>query len=1087
MQKKHSQDWLNSAVDPDLTRLSVISLEGSAPYNHLFISSDIPRTNTGKVVQRFLRRYRNIEKGGWWCSGLDPLNDWQPMEWGCFKPDCPRIDKETGKLIKYEHPPKTPTRLFCLRVPIHIWQRVANRHGIPMPENIVVTDSGEALGFWAWVVAHPEIPIIICEGAKKAGAVLTVGFAALAIPGVNGGYRKILDERGNTIGHKLIPDLKPFTQSGREFHISFDHDTKPSTVKAVESALAQFGTLLAEDGCKVKVHRLPGPEKGVDDFIDAQGAAAFLTVVETADCLDAFLAKIRFRAELTHPRALTINQRYLGELPFPTSGLVGVKSAKGTGKTTALKPLVKLAQGIGRKTLLITHRIQLGRFLCNAVGLDWIEDRTEVSPLLGYGLCFDSLSKLNPEHWKGAILILDEVEQSLWHLLNSGTCKEKRVKILQTFQQLIHTVLSTGGLVIAQDADLSDISLDYLQGIAEIKMEPWVVVNEWKSTGSDVTYYDLPNPTLLIAQLAEDLARGLKCYVATDTRSGRYSSETIDRYLQESLSLLTGQYPKTLVVNSETTSTPGHEAIGFVEDINRRVIDYDAVTGTPSVGTGVSIDVRHFDRVYGIFKGVVPDHEARQALARVREAVPRLVWCARRGVGMVGSGSSDYRVLGNWYVQTQTETLALLRSSYKLDLDVSQSFDPIHLRTWAKFGARVNASISQYRHAMLHGLTAEGHKVTVINDDSMSDLDEDKAEVVKTRIKEIRDELQQAKAEVVASAVDIDKREFERLSDKRQKTESERNQERKFILKQRYGVEVTPALKLRDDKGYYSNLKLHYYLVHNPDYALLRDKQEWDKHLERGEGKVFLPDLKTYTQKVEALRALGIDRLLDPQREFENTDKDLVELGEKAFQHRKHIKRLLNISVATKDGKPLEPMVVLSRLLERMYIGLKLAHRKGGRGEKRSRVYQIDPAFLEDGRNQIFDCWRARDIDAYDAVSTTQPCPLVSNTYSSTTGHEVVDTTQHQPCPLVSNTYSSTTGHKVVDTAPNTTPAPIEEGRSHIAQGAMVAYQKFGRMFQFRLERLVDSTRAVIASVLTGELATVPASQLSPWFGSTAG
>ena len=88
--------------------------------------------------------------------------------------------------------------------------------------------------------------------------------------------------------------------------------------------------------------------------------------------------------------------------------------------------------------------------------------------------------KLNPQDWQGAIVILDEVEQSLWHLLNSNTCKNKRIKILSVFQQLIATVVKTGGLVIAQDADLSDVSLEYLQGLAGDKITPWVLVNKWK-------------------------------------------------------------------------------------------------------------------------------------------------------------------------------------------------------------------------------------------------------------------------------------------------------------------------------------------------------------------------------------------------------------------------------------------------------------------------------------------------------------------------------------------------------------------------------------------------------------------------------
>ncbi|MHC5832827.1 MAG: hypothetical protein ACYT04_96795, partial [Nostoc sp.] len=93
----------------------------------------------------------HITEGGWWCSGLDPLNNWQMMEWGCFKPNQPR-QNHNGKSIKYEHPPSTPTRVFCLRVTLQVWQQVAGRYNLVMPDNITITPDGEAEGFWQWVI-----------------------------------------------------------------------------------------------------------------------------------------------------------------------------------------------------------------------------------------------------------------------------------------------------------------------------------------------------------------------------------------------------------------------------------------------------------------------------------------------------------------------------------------------------------------------------------------------------------------------------------------------------------------------------------------------------------------------------------------------------------------------------------------------------------------------------------------------------------------------------------------------------------------------------------------------------------------------
>ena len=77
-----------------------------------------------------LNRYASLEDGGWWVSGLDPLHNWKPMQWGRYKPDNPRIIGSTSKPIKYESPPKVGNRVTYFDVPQHIWDRVAKRYGI---------------------------------------------------------------------------------------------------------------------------------------------------------------------------------------------------------------------------------------------------------------------------------------------------------------------------------------------------------------------------------------------------------------------------------------------------------------------------------------------------------------------------------------------------------------------------------------------------------------------------------------------------------------------------------------------------------------------------------------------------------------------------------------------------------------------------------------------------------------------------------------------------------------------------------------------------------------------------------------------
>ncbi len=989
----HTELVTASGIDRALVGLNFISLDGNSAYDRLFISPQIPRNNSGQVIPSWMRRYAHCIQGGWWCSGLDPLNKWQPMEWGTFKPKLPAKNSE-GKVIKYEHPPHVPTRLFCLRVTSEIWTKTANLFRSKLPLQIDIDRHGEAIGFWQWVIEQ-QIPIVICEGVKKAATLLTYGYPAIALPGINSGYRVIRDLQGNIIGRNLIPELAVFASQKQSFYICFDYENVPRKSKLVDTAIIHLGELLHQAKSVVKVIRLPGDEKGVDDLIAARGINIFQEVYQQSLDLEIDLAQSKRHSELTYPANLSVNLRYLHGFEFPTSGIVGIKSAKGTGKTTALIPVVAAAQASNCPVLLLTHRIQLGRFLCQKIGVNWINQDIPHLTTDSLGLCLDSMWKLNPDDWVGGVIILDEVEQSLWHLLHSSTCKKKRLAILKTFQHLIARVLETNGLVIAQDADLSDISIDYLKKLANTEIEPWILINHWQAErGWDVHFYDTPNPTALIHQLELDLRAGYKCYVTTDSRSGRYGSDTTCRYIKQTLKQLEDRYTKTLVVCSHTTNTIGHPAVDFVSAINTQAPEYDAVFVTPTLGTGVSIDVKHFDRVYGIFQGVIPDPEVRQALARVRANVPRHIWCAKRGMGTIGSGSNNYRALAHWYQENYQENYALMCPLSRIDVDIPFVYDPIHLRTWARFAARINASITLYRDAVKAGLMGEGHQIQIVSEDrdrqSLQELrtalihaaktDPEKSleimreianihkqktqrdreySLIGTQTKKIQQQVKTQLAQAIATAPDISHREYQFLTNKRFLSELERAQVEKYTLQQRYGITITPELKLKDDKGYYGQLLTHFYLLNHQQYLPQSIYLVWNRDdVENRPDRVFLPDANHHILKIQGLLALGIINFLDADREMQITDPDLVSLKRISYLCSQHIKRAIGIDIPYNTSGEVSPIVILNRFLQ--LLGLKVQPTRSilnGQG-KLEKVYQLDRSLLDDGRGEIFSVWQ---------------------------------------------------------------------------------------------------------------------------------
>ncbi|WGV29078.1 DUF3854 domain-containing protein [Halotia branconii] len=283
-----------SAIAPVVASLNFKSL-GTEPveqeheaWEYLMYSDKLERINTGRLSASMLNKYSHIEDGGWWCnSGVDPrvFADLQPGDkpdqklWGCYKPNNPRAKTDNpSKLIKYEHPPKTGLSIFLLDVPQDIANKIYEKAGVQP------TKSDRTSGFWYCVWKH-DVPVTITEGAKKAASILSQGEAAIGLPGIYAGYRS-KDELGNQIEPVLHDELAVFATPERDIKICFDYETRRTTKRNINIATYRTGQLLSEAGANVSVISLPGPQKGVDDLIVAQGAEAFKQVSQTFIPLD---------------------------------------------------------------------------------------------------------------------------------------------------------------------------------------------------------------------------------------------------------------------------------------------------------------------------------------------------------------------------------------------------------------------------------------------------------------------------------------------------------------------------------------------------------------------------------------------------------------------------------------------------------------------------------------------------------------------------------------------------------------------------------------------------------------------------------
>ncbi|MGQ4646181.1 plasmid replication protein, CyRepA1 family [Lyngbya aestuarii] len=967
----HLLEWRASCVDDQLTHLNVTALEGSCPSEYLLYSDAIPRRNDGRVSNYILQRYEHTQQGGWWCSGIDLLTGSDDL-WGCFKPSQPRRSLQNQKLIKYEHPPKAPTGIFALRVPLELWQRIADRYGLTVLPEDIEQDQPD-FGFWEWLMNHPELPICITEGAKKAGALLTAGYAAVALPGVNGGYRVPRDELGNRIGKsRLIPQLKKLAIQNRPIYLVFDQDAKPNTIKAVNAAIRKTGYLLNQTGCPVKVitwNLQLG--KGVDDLLATHGQSVFDQAYQRATTLDTWKAKAL--AKLTYQSDIQLNCRYLPQLDFPAAAqLIGIKSPKGTGKTQLLESIVSQALENGQRVLVVGHRVRLVEALCQRFGLNYITEVRDdpAGAVKGYGLCFDSLhpdsqAHFNPANWSGGVVIIDEVEQVLWHGLNSSTCQSNRVAILKSLKTLIQNVLDGSGKVFLADADLSDISLDYLISLAGFPVQPLIVENEWQPELEEswqVNNYTESTPKRLVKDLERHIREGGKPFVclSAQKKKSQWGTCTLEAYLKK-------QFPqlRILRLDSESLAEPTHPAYGCINNLNQVLGKYDIVLASPAIETGVSIEVQgHFTSVWGIAQGIQAENSVRQALGRVRENLPRFIWVASYGFNQVGNGSTSIpSLLSSGHRLTQLNIRLLQQTDFHALDDLDMGFQAESLLCWAKMAVRFNASMVNYRESVVAALVAEGHQVVDVPPEAASKKGKNQQGLVSqgennslmTAITAVRNQNYQAECEAVASAEELSARQYQNLNRRMVKTLAERRSQRKYDLKVRYGVPVTANLVAKDDDGWYHKLQVHYFLTLGRQYLAERDAAIARRLLDLGQGSIFLPDFNRNQlgAVIGTMELLGIPVLLaDRDRELRNTDEDLRSVAALALANRSAIRTAVGIGLA----KNSTPIVIIRRFLDKIGYGLRCI-RSESREKKRLRVYRVlNP---DDGRVEVFKYWLA--------------------------------------------------------------------------------------------------------------------------------
>ncbi|MBW4448140.1 MAG: DUF3854 domain-containing protein [Spirirestis rafaelensis WJT71-NPBG6] len=983
---------VGSAIHHALIERNFIHIEGVLVYSYLFISEQIKRKNAGRVTDSFLKQYQHAELGGLWISGLDPQNNWQPMEWGRFKPTKPRINASKSKLVKYESPPKTPNRVTYFDIPDCIWDLVLKRYSIKCnnsPLSSRLTDRLHPLLFWEWVIRHPEIPIILCEGEKKAACLLSLGFVAIALPGIWNGRvgKKDLDER-------LHPDLLPLAQPGRKFIILFDYETNPKTRWSVFQATLRTGKAIEAALCVCEVAQLPGMEKGVDDFVVARGddASALLTaIVDDAKTLTdyqrSFYISHRGLSNKYEPH-VRVNVKYLSEsVELPESGLVVLDSDMGTGKTELLS---KWRDSHPQARFLNNgHRVNLLKNLANRLKTEMYSDLgyTGLAKATALSITIDSLHKLCTDSLTYGCVFIDEACQYLTHLLHSKTCKEHRAEILEVLEYIVYNA----PLVVIADAHMDDVTVDFFRAMRPPEEKPFIIKNEWKNGDRLIHWYEGDNSSAIVAQISAALMRGEKIMVVSDSKrfikklekslsmplvveasnadpslqpplaNDNISDDTSRLFLKiddkKTSGVKASQLPlktddkKTSDINQplrvwaiHSENSGSEENVAFIKDITNAVKGLDALLASPSLGTGVDIPEYHFDAVFGVFHAVSQTAtECAQQLWRYRPNVPIHVWVAPRPP--FGYKDTNASKIKERLLQTNEMTAFLIRIDRETGRRGAEK--DWALDAYCQIMAKRHQSINNLRADLRNLLTEMGNVIIPVG--------ESENKLAQKQLKNAGIALDAAYYAAVASSNEISATEYRQRTSKDYLSPEEIYECEKFRIKDAYGMEVTSTLVQKDNSGKLiraiADLEA---ILSEPDGTIV-DPNTGDKYpapptivadKDRQERlkMALCMDWGNYSASWLARFNLGLHDILKrlvAGVEVTASDPDLVRMTEIASSCASHVKAILGFTVPPKS----KPIWLLGTLLSQ--LGLKLVNHKVGTRGKQVKYHLLSQEELD--------------------------------------------------------------------------------------------------------------------------------------------
>ena len=945
-----TQEWIDSGVSLETIHRNVETLNGQDALEFI-LAADLEKYSSQFVtvpLRRTLDTYQPIENGGWAVQGLDPLNNWERMEWGQLKPTTPRIN-EKGKPIKYEAPKGVSTRAIFLDSPSINWPAIQ---------------------------ADPSIAIAITEGGKKSGCLQDqANIPAIALPGITSGIKK---------GVGLIPEIEALCQPGRLFVLAFDAEpnSKPQTQQAIHREAEKLRKEMSKRGCFLVIATWsPEDGKGIDDVWANHGTEKVKAIISDATerhqkALEATKAHKQEWAEQQEIAALnrwlkgrqfsptfTINQQFVEVSDRPLlaqAEILAIKSGMGTGKTEWLcRTLSGLDSGavmIGsRNSLLLQTAERLGGFYHlhsdSAFALT-------ADPYSKIATCIDSLIHFADSHFDNKIIILDECASTLYHALQSNTLKGRRTECLSKLEQAVQRA----SVVIALDGNNNDITINHLIALRGGDCQVIKILNEYQGNPKDIHIANPINP-----KTGEKMVRShTPVFQALNTSVELYHlnpdtnkaipiisdsqklCESLDRTLSNSG--LNG-------IRIDSTTLETQEVQAFLKNPNQWILENqpDYVILSPTAESGIDISIKkqleqlaleikdYFGQGFAFFCGVLGTDSQTQFLNRFRDVSEWLVSCPLYTTLETNEGSRsphakeiekhliEFAEIEMKLALEGGNDIELEQAQLELERKIKAVANDQNTRTWAQLQAQRNYERQNTRNCLKIALEQQGHNVTIV------DIEHEKSDLC-DRLKEERDAIIERDSQAIFNAPDMTLSEAIKIKSKFGASVEDRQAAEKAILLARlpgiqdsdqWSAELVKKL-LFTERSLLPSLE-RYWAIQNIDTAKAEAREQWKAIA--GNDSLFLPDVRSDFSRAFALKSLGLDRLFSG--EWLTGNSAIVQQIYKKIKRSKHLQTVLGLTVGKQT-----PIQLIGKLVK--MIGGSWESQQATTGD-RKRSYNYSP------------------------------------------------------------------------------------------------------------------------------------------------